>query len=166
MRPWLITPAERRLVFLLLVLAVMGAVGKRFQHPSSEVAAWLRQPDASGPSGARGPDPRTTTPPATEPERPAAEPSLATASSPPGSPSRPPPEAPPGGGSVDPNRAGVEELVALPGIGPALAARIVADRTARGPYRTPEDLLRVPGIGPATLVRIRDRLRFAPAAGG
>jgi competence protein ComEA len=43
----------------------------------------------------------------------------------------------------------------LPGIGPELAQRIVADRQARGPFRRVEDLRRVRGIGPKTLERMR-----------
>ena len=53
--------------------------------------------------------------------------------------------------AVDINRATEEELTALPGIGPARAAAIVADREENGPFRYPEDLLRVPGIGEKTL---------------
>lgn len=48
----------------------------------------------------------------------------------------------------------------LPGLGPVLAERIVADREARGPFRTAEDLLRVPGIGPKRLERIRASVRL------
>lgn len=59
------------------------------------------------------------------------------------------------------NAAGAEALQSLPGIGPALAARIVADREARGPFRTPEDLLRVPGIGPKRWEQIRPLVRLA-----
>lgn len=67
-------------------------------------------------------------------------------------------------GRVNPDRANAGELERLPGIGPALAARIVADRDSRGPFRAPEALLRVPGIGPRTLERIRAYLQFtAPA---
>ena len=56
---------------------------------------------------------------------------------------------------VDLNRATAPELEALPGIGPALAKRVVESRRRDGPFSGPEDLLRVPGIGPATLARIR-----------
>jgi competence protein ComEA len=56
---------------------------------------------------------------------------------------------------LDVNRAGVEELQALPGIGPALARRIVESRAREGPFKGPEELLRVKGIGPATLNRFR-----------
>ncbi len=52
------------------------------------------------------------------------------------------------------NQASSEELQTLPGIGPALARRIVDSRTRDGPFKTPEDLIRVSGIGPVTLSRI------------
>jgi competence ComEA-like helix-hairpin-helix protein len=63
---------------------------------------------------------------------------------------------------IDLDRATAPELERLPGIGPALAARILADRSARGPFGAPEGLLRVKGIGPRTLERIRPYLA-APA---
>lgn len=50
-------------------------------------------------------------------------------------------------GRVDLNRAGQAELDALPGIGPVLAARIVAYREAHGGFRSVRDLRRVQGIG-------------------
>ncbi len=52
------------------------------------------------------------------------------------------------------NSASAEQLMGLPGIGPALAARIEAAR----PFARVADLLRVPGVGPATLERLRPRL--------
>lgn len=56
---------------------------------------------------------------------------------------------------VDINAATADELTALPGIGPALGARIVQDRAERGPFSTLDDLARVPGIGPKTVERLR-----------
>ena len=56
------------------------------------------------------------------------------------------------------NSAGAEQLDALDGVGPATAARIVADRLANGPFRTVDDLDRVPGIGPAKLAALRPHL--------
>jgi competence ComEA-like helix-hairpin-helix protein len=77
--------------------------------------------------------------------------------------SRPPPlqGRRPGGRleQVDLNRAESEDLQKLPGIGPALAGRIVDYRTREGPFGAPEELLGIRGIGPATLKRIRPLLR-------
>jgi len=53
------------------------------------------------------------------------------------------------------NTATEAELERLPGIGPSLAAKIVADRAAKGPFRSVDDLDRVSGIGPATVERLR-----------
>jgi competence ComEA-like helix-hairpin-helix protein len=64
-----------------------------------------------------------------------------------------------GSGAVDVNRASAAELEALPGVGPVLAARIVAYRDSAGPFESPEDLLAVRGVGPAMLARFRDRVR-------
>ncbi|HEY8394856.1 MAG TPA: ComEA family DNA-binding protein [Thermaerobacter sp.] len=60
---------------------------------------------------------------------------------------------------VDINRASAAELEQLPGIGPALAERIVADREVNGPFRRPEDLTRVAGIGEKTLARLLPYIR-------
>ena len=65
---------------------------------------------------------------------------------------------------MDVDRAAAVELERLPGIGPALASRIVADREQNGPFHGPEGLLRVRGIGPRTLERIRPYLTRAAAA--
>jgi len=62
------------------------------------------------------------------------------------------------GGPVDINHASAEELDTVPGIGPALAQRIVAFRKANGPFARVEDLTRVPGIGPKTLESMREWL--------
>ncbi len=62
---------------------------------------------------------------------------------------------PPPGGRLDLNRADLEALIALPGIGETLARRIVEFRAAYGPFRSPEDLLQVPGMGSKRLERIR-----------
>lgn len=58
------------------------------------------------------------------------------------------------------NRASAEELAALPGIGPALAARIVEHRTAHGAFATMDDLGEVPGIGSAMQAKLAPLLRF------
>ena len=68
--------------------------------------------------------------------------------------------APPAGAAVNVNTAGVQELMSLPGVGPALAGRIVEQRKQSGPFRRAEDLLAVRGVGPKLLAKIKDRLAF------
>lgn len=51
------------------------------------------------------------------------------------------------GGLISINRATADQLEELPGIGPALSARIIAYRDANGGFKTKEDLLNVSGIG-------------------
>jgi competence protein ComEA len=55
---------------------------------------------------------------------------------------------------VDLDRAPATEIERLPGIGPALASRIVADRDANGPFGCLQSLDGVKGVGPALLRRI------------
>jgi comEA protein len=60
-------------------------------------------------------------------------------------------EAPP----VSINEASREELERLPGIGPALAARIVEHRERHGRFRRAEHLMLVRGIGERRFLRLR-----------
>lgn len=48
---------------------------------------------------------------------------------------------------VNINTATLEELDALPGVGPATAQAIIDDREANGPFASEEDIMRVSGIG-------------------
>ncbi len=84
----------------------------------------------------------------------------------------PPPEPTrpvPGGSSpttpahrVNLNTATAAELEALPGIGPALAQRIIEYRTQHGPFASVDDLLAVSGIGPAKLEQLRPYVTVEP----
>ncbi|TVR21192.1 MAG: ComEA family DNA-binding protein [Anaerolineaceae bacterium] len=58
------------------------------------------------------------------------------------------------------NQADAEALTALPGIGPALAERIIARRDSIGRFNTYDDLLAVSGIGEATIERLRGLIDF------
>lgn len=52
------------------------------------------------------------------------------------------------------NTASAEDLEKIPGVGPALATRIIAARGVK-PFARPEDLINVKGIGPKTFEKMR-----------
>jgi competence protein ComEA len=79
-------------------------------------------------------------------------------------PARAPPVASAGVGTTDTaatgplhlNSASVEQLDALPGVGPVTAQKIVDYRQAHGAFGSVDDLDAIPGIGPARLEQLRD----------
>ncbi|WP_243858881.1 ComEA family DNA-binding protein [Actinomyces sp. ZJ308] len=62
-----------------------------------------------------------------------------------------------GAGTVNINTASASELEKLPGIGPALAQRIVEYRDSHGPFASVDALTDVPGIGQAKLEALREQ---------
>jgi len=60
------------------------------------------------------------------------------------------------------NRAGKEDLVLLPGVGNALAERILEAREARQGFSTVEDLVSVRGIGRKLLEKVRRHITVEP----
>lgn len=62
---------------------------------------------------------------------------------------------------VNLNTAEMDELTTLPGVGPAMAERIVAAR----PFHVLEDLLRVSGVGPALLERLSPLVEISSVEG-
>jgi competence protein ComEA len=64
---------------------------------------------------------------------------------------------------IDLNRAGVTELMRLPGIGEKRAQAIIAAR-AKQPFRKLEDVLAVKGIGPAWLAKVRSNVVVGQAS--
>lgn len=59
---------------------------------------------------------------------------------------------------IDINSATAAQLDLLPGIGPALGSRIIADRDEHGLFDSIDSLQRVSGIGPKTVEKIRSRV--------
>lgn len=66
---------------------------------------------------------------------------------------------PEGQGLVNINTANATQLTQLPGVGPAVAQKIIDYRTANGPFTSVDDLTKVPGIGAAKLAQIKSHAR-------
>jgi len=67
-------------------------------------------------------------------------------------------------GKVNLNTATVSQLEELPGIGPALAARIVDHRQKNGAFKSVQDVMAVKGIGEKNFAKIQSYLSVgAPA---
>ena len=89
---------------------------------------------------------------------------------PPGSATAGKAKRPVGSGMLNLNTASLDQIDALPGISPAVAAAVVAERTAR-PFGRPEDVMRVQGVSRKRFERLRPHLtvtgptNFVPGAG-
>jgi competence ComEA-like helix-hairpin-helix protein len=131
---WGFTPGERSALLLICAAVLLGLGYQAFQRQNSPRTAPLLAEDslriAAITSAAAKIDSFAVSPPAD---------------------SLPP-------GLLNINTATSSQLESLPGIGPALAGRIVVVRDSIGGFKRPEDLLAVPGIGPKRLDRIRPLL--------
>ncbi len=130
----LMARSERRLVVLLLVLAALGHVAKLvLQRPEEAPGAirLIQEPSAAGALAAQRALVERVARPLALGER------------------------------VDADQASAVELARLPGVGPVLAKRIVAERARSGPFGGLEGLDRVSGIGPALLAQVEPYVAFS-----
>jgi len=67
-------------------------------------------------------------------------------------------KAVPAGEKVNINTASSEQLQALPGVGPALAQRILDYRKANGAFKQAAELMNVKGIGEKSFEKLKDRI--------
>lgn len=63
-----------------------------------------------------------------------------------------------GGETVNLNAATVDQLEKLDGVGPKTAQKIIDYREAHGGFKSIEELMEVPGIGPAKFAQIRGQV--------
>ncbi|HYC30824.1 MAG TPA: helix-hairpin-helix domain-containing protein [Gemmatimonadales bacterium] len=127
------SPTERRALFLLLALGLVG-----------QGVRWVLLRPGQAPGGVE-------LLAALPPKSPAAHrDSIAALSRPLGADER-----------IDADKAGALELARLPRVGPALARAIVAHREAHGPFGGLQGLDGVPGIGPGLLAAISPHLTFS-----
>jgi competence protein ComEA len=153
-----IVTSRQRGAALLLAALVIGRILDRFDPPFERREAQPASPDSLVPAGAA---PSVATP-ASPRIAPAVRPAGAVAGGdsgalqPAAAPAARADDAPP----IAINRASAADLQRLPGVGPVLAERIVADRAAHGPFRDATDLQRVRGIGTKSAARLAPRLRF------
>lgn len=139
-----LTPSERRGAVVVVFILALGAARDLWMASAPE---WTSPPFDTPPQAAAR---EGRVDPATLPPEPGSKASV------PGPDANRP-------GPIDLNRAGERELDALPGIGPVLAARIVAHRRRFGDFRRVEELLGVPGIGPRLFARLEPHIRLGLA---
>jgi len=146
----LYTAPQLRVLSLLSLTLLMGLGVREWRAGFPDAADRLERFDREESPGPLLPEAHAPSPGPS----PAAQPGSAPAAGPPAT-------APPEPGPVlpveplDVNRADVTQLARLPGVGAALAQRIVEERERRGRFESPEALRYVLGMGPKKLAAIR-----------
>ena len=72
------------------------------------------------------------------------------------------PPTPPAAALVNLNTAPQSDLEKLPGVGPAMAARIVEYRQKNGGFKKAEELMNVKGIGEKAFLKIKPLVTVTP----
>ena len=85
-----------------------------------------------------------------------------TQSQTPPAPPAPPPTTAPAPAPINLNTATAADLEKLPGVGPAVAARIIEHRQKNGPFKKIEDLMTIRGIGEKTFLRLKPLVTIVP----
>lgn len=157
------TPAERKALIFLALVAALGAAVRALGAPAGtdttdpEARRALREQMNAVESARRAEKQKRPTSrgaPSDRTARTSSRSSVSRASSP--SPAATTPLR-----AVDVDAASAAELELLPGIGPALALRIVEDRNRNGPFGSIQELQRVKGIGPALSNRLTPHVTFS-----
>lgn len=144
-----LTPSERRGALVLVLLLLIGAGHDLWRAHERTPGPAVALPERTASSPEPGPHVGA---------------GFASDSTPPER-ARAPGPAAPRRGPIDLNRAGVSELDGLPGVGPVIAGRIVLQRRRFGPFGGVDELLAVRGVGPRLLERIRPWATVGPHRG-
>jgi competence protein ComEA len=137
----------------LVLLGGLGVVASGWRRAYPDVAERVERFDVAEPTTpSASVTPASGISTARAPSRTASTGALATTAPPP--PSRPS-KVTAADGPFDLNRATRADLQRLPGVGPALAERIISARDEAGPFISVDDLRRIPGIGVAKIERLR-----------
>jgi DNA uptake protein ComE-like DNA-binding protein len=141
---------ERKALWFLALVALSGSGVRLWRAgaaspPTASAEALSRQIARVDSARARRPEPRA----ARQPKRGRASDAKADA-----------PEVRP---PVDLDRADAAEIEALPGIGPALAGRVIQHRDSAGSFGSLEALCAVRGVGPVLIERLRPLVTFSGA---
>ncbi len=149
-------------VVLVLAAAAIGAWALSHPRPAMHLTS-APQPLSVPMAPTAAEEPAAPAPPVAAPEPVATPEPIATpkveAPTPAPEPARPSPVAA-AVARMNVNTATQAQLELLPGVGPALAQRIIADREKNGRYTAIEQLDRVKGIGPKTIEKLRPHIRL------
>lgn len=158
------TPNERKALLFLAGIGLLGTAAQALTS-SAHVPTRAERTALAGQLDAVDSARRTTkSHHARQPRKPSGSPAPSTRSRPirvGGGTSEPTPPATVPSGPIDVDVADAATLETLPGVGPALAARIVADRSANGAFGSLDGLRQVRGIGPKLAERLAPHVTFS-----
>lgn len=147
---------QLKLLLLLAAIFLIGLGVREWRADFPGAAERLERFDHEDPPPPITPVPRARVAPRWAPARvEAAAPPRATQVARTRSPALPPPP-PADSRPLDLNRASVDEIARLPGVGPSLARRIIEERERLGRFDSPEGLRGVLGLGPKKLAALRE----------
>jgi len=149
---------QLKLLLLLAAIFLVGLGVREWRADFPDAAQRLERFDHEDPPPPIPPVPRSRAAPRWAPARvEAAAPPRAIQAPRTRTPALPPP-APADPRPLDLNRASMEEIARLPGVGPSLARRIVEERERVGHFDSPEGLRGILGLGPKKLAALREHV--------